>query len=99
MPTERPQLVGEVVPTYANRGRCVVSATDPPVVSLGKNFPGQLLGKNVTEERLGKNVPGSAVMIPIRSAAIRLTGRQAKEVIGVQTDAGPQSRHQILPKM
>jgi hypothetical protein len=34
MPTERPPLVGEVVPTFANRGCCVVSATDPPVVSL-----------------------------------------------------------------
>jgi hypothetical protein len=35
MPTERPPLVGEVVPTFADRGCCVVSATDPPVVSLG----------------------------------------------------------------
>jgi hypothetical protein len=35
MPTERPPLVGEVVPTFADRGRCVVRATDPPVVSLG----------------------------------------------------------------
>jgi hypothetical protein len=34
MPTERPPLVGEVVPTFADRGCCVVSATDPPVVSL-----------------------------------------------------------------
>jgi hypothetical protein len=30
MPTERPPLVGEVVPTFADRGCCVVSATDPP---------------------------------------------------------------------
>jgi hypothetical protein len=28
MPTERPPLVGEVVPTFAHRGCCVVSATD-----------------------------------------------------------------------
>jgi hypothetical protein len=35
MPTERPPLVGEVVPTLADRGCCVVSAMDPPVVSLG----------------------------------------------------------------
>jgi hypothetical protein len=27
-PTERPPLVGEVVPTFADRGCCVVSATD-----------------------------------------------------------------------
>jgi hypothetical protein len=30
MPTERPPLVAEVVPTFADRGCCVVSATDPP---------------------------------------------------------------------
>jgi hypothetical protein len=30
MPTERPPLVGEVVPTVTDRGCCVVSATDPP---------------------------------------------------------------------
>jgi hypothetical protein len=30
MPTERPPLVGEVVPTFADRGCCVVSATDAP---------------------------------------------------------------------
>jgi hypothetical protein len=30
MPTERPPLVGEVVPTFADRGCCVVSATGPP---------------------------------------------------------------------
>jgi hypothetical protein len=30
MPTERPPLVGEVVPTFADRGCRVVSATDPP---------------------------------------------------------------------
>jgi hypothetical protein len=35
MPTERPPLVGEVVSTFADRGCCVVSATDPPVVSPG----------------------------------------------------------------
>jgi hypothetical protein len=35
MPTERPPLLGEVVPTFGDRGCCVVSATDPPVVSLG----------------------------------------------------------------
>jgi hypothetical protein len=35
MPTERPPILGEVVPTFADRGCCVVSATDPPVVSLG----------------------------------------------------------------
>jgi hypothetical protein len=35
MPTERPPLVDEVVPTFADRGCCVGSATDPPVVSLG----------------------------------------------------------------
>jgi hypothetical protein len=28
MPTERPPLVGEVVPTFADRGCCVVSVTD-----------------------------------------------------------------------
>jgi hypothetical protein len=28
MPTERPPLVGEVVPTFADRECCVVSATD-----------------------------------------------------------------------
>jgi hypothetical protein len=28
MPTERPPLLGEVVPTFADRGCCVVSATD-----------------------------------------------------------------------
>jgi hypothetical protein len=33
MPTARPPLVGEVVPAFADRGCCVVSATDPPVVS------------------------------------------------------------------
>jgi hypothetical protein len=35
MPTKQPPLVGEVVPTFADRGCCVVSAMDPPVVSLG----------------------------------------------------------------
>jgi hypothetical protein len=30
MPTERPPLLGEVVPTFADRGCRVVSATDPP---------------------------------------------------------------------
>jgi hypothetical protein len=35
MPTERPPHVGEVVPTFADRGCCVVSLTDPPIVSLG----------------------------------------------------------------
>jgi hypothetical protein len=35
MPTERPPLVGEVVPIFADTGCFVVSATDPPVVSLG----------------------------------------------------------------
>jgi hypothetical protein len=30
MPTERPPLVGEVVPTFGDRGCCVVSATNPP---------------------------------------------------------------------
>jgi hypothetical protein len=35
MPTERPPLVGEVVPTFADRGCWVVSATDPPDVCLG----------------------------------------------------------------
>jgi hypothetical protein len=30
MPTERPPLLGEVVPTFADRGCCVVSATNPP---------------------------------------------------------------------
>jgi hypothetical protein len=34
MPTERPPLVGEVVPTFADRGCCVVIATDPLVVGL-----------------------------------------------------------------
>jgi hypothetical protein len=29
MPIERPPLLGEVVPTFADRGCCVVSATDP----------------------------------------------------------------------
>jgi hypothetical protein len=28
IPTERPPLVGEVVPTFADREYCVVSATD-----------------------------------------------------------------------
>jgi hypothetical protein len=35
MPTERPPLLGEVVPTSADRGYCVVSATDPPCRILG----------------------------------------------------------------
>jgi hypothetical protein len=35
MPTERPPLLGEVVPTFADRGCCVVSATDPPGHILG----------------------------------------------------------------
>jgi hypothetical protein len=39
MLTERPPLVGEVVPTFADRGCRVVSATDPPVVSLGRTEP------------------------------------------------------------
>jgi hypothetical protein len=30
MPTERPPFVGEVVPTFADIGCCVVSATDSP---------------------------------------------------------------------
>jgi hypothetical protein len=30
MPTERPPLLGKVVPTFADRGCCVVSATNPP---------------------------------------------------------------------
>jgi hypothetical protein len=30
MPTERPPLLGEVVPIFADRGCCVVSATDSP---------------------------------------------------------------------
>jgi hypothetical protein len=30
IPTERPPLVGEVVPTFEDRGCCVVSATDSP---------------------------------------------------------------------
>jgi hypothetical protein len=29
VPAERPPLVNELVPTFANRGCCVVSATDP----------------------------------------------------------------------
>jgi hypothetical protein len=29
MPIERPPLLGEVVPTFGDRGCCVVSATDP----------------------------------------------------------------------
>jgi hypothetical protein len=37
MPTERPPFVGEVVPTFADRGCCVVSATEPPGRSL--DFP------------------------------------------------------------
>jgi hypothetical protein len=35
MPTERPPLLGEVVPTFADRGCCVVSATNPPGRILG----------------------------------------------------------------
>jgi hypothetical protein len=35
MPTELPPLLGEVVPTFADRGCCVVSATDPPGRILG----------------------------------------------------------------
>jgi hypothetical protein len=35
MPTKRPPLVGEVVPTFADRGCCMVSATDPPGRILG----------------------------------------------------------------
>jgi hypothetical protein len=35
MPSERPQLLGEVVLTFADRGCCVVSATDPPGRILG----------------------------------------------------------------
>jgi hypothetical protein len=33
MQTELPPLVGEVVPTFADRGCCMVSATDPPSCS------------------------------------------------------------------
>jgi hypothetical protein len=35
MPTERPPLLGEVVPTFADRGCCMVSATHPPGRILG----------------------------------------------------------------
>jgi hypothetical protein len=35
MPTERPPLLGEVVPTFADRGCCVVSATNPACRILG----------------------------------------------------------------
>jgi hypothetical protein len=35
MPTERPPLLGEVLPTFGDRGCCVVSATDPPSRILG----------------------------------------------------------------
>jgi hypothetical protein len=35
MPTEQPPLLGEVVPTFADRGCRVVSATDPPDRILG----------------------------------------------------------------
>jgi hypothetical protein len=35
MPTKRPPLLGEVIPTFADRGCCVVSATDPPGRILG----------------------------------------------------------------
>jgi hypothetical protein len=35
MPTERPPLLGEVVPTFADRECCSVSATDPPGRILG----------------------------------------------------------------
>jgi hypothetical protein len=35
MPTERPPLLSEVVPTFADRACCVVSATDPPGRILG----------------------------------------------------------------
>jgi hypothetical protein len=35
MPTERQPLLGEVVPTFADRGCCVVSATDRPGRILG----------------------------------------------------------------
>jgi hypothetical protein len=35
IPTELPPLVGEIVPTFADRGCCVVSATIPTVVNLG----------------------------------------------------------------
>jgi hypothetical protein len=35
VPTERPPLVGEVVPTFADRGCCLVNVTIPPVVNLG----------------------------------------------------------------
>jgi hypothetical protein len=34
MPTERPPLLGEVVPTFADRGCCVVSATNPPMYDV-----------------------------------------------------------------
>jgi hypothetical protein len=34
IPTERPPIVGKIVPTFADRGCWVVSATDPPVVNL-----------------------------------------------------------------
>jgi hypothetical protein len=34
MPTELPPLVGEILPTFADRGCCVVSATDSTVVNL-----------------------------------------------------------------
>jgi hypothetical protein len=48
MPTERPPLVAEVVPTFADRGCCVVSATDPPVVGLG------FLGRSVVQQLRNK---------------------------------------------
>jgi hypothetical protein len=35
MPTERSPLLGEVVRTFADRGCCVVSATDPTGHILG----------------------------------------------------------------
>jgi hypothetical protein len=35
MPTERPPLLGEVIPTFADRGCCVVNATDLPGRILG----------------------------------------------------------------
>jgi hypothetical protein len=38
VPTERPPLVSEIVPTFADRGCCVVSTTDPPPRSLVSVF-------------------------------------------------------------
>jgi hypothetical protein len=65
MPTERPPLVEEVVPTFGNRGCCMVSATDSHITSININlYPepnhhyhsGLLFNKQLLQNRDGKEV-------------------------------------------